>query len=114
AESVLLVSGTDEIAVKMSLKDGEEQALLTAGLFYVDPRWWNPGGENFQVDVYDTTGPDGGPGKKLTESIAAKSDVVPGWVEVDLSPYSIYVPKDYFLVFSTQAPDPYVPSLGFD
>jgi len=114
AESVLLVSGMDEIAVKMSLKDGKEQALLTAGLFYVDPRWWNPGGENFQVDVYDATGPDGGPGKKLTESIPAKSDLVPGWVKVNLSPYSIYVPKDYFLVFSTQAPDPYVPSLGFD
>ncbi|MDQ0970419.1 bacillopeptidase F [Neobacillus niacini] len=114
AESVLIVSGTDEIAVKMSLKDGQEQALLTAGLFYIDPRWWNPGGENFQVDVYDATGPEGGPGKKLTESIAAKSDVGPGWVRVDLSSYSIYVPKEYFLVFSTQAPDPYVPSLGFD
>jgi bacillopeptidase F len=114
AESVLLVSGTDEIAVKMSLKDGQEQALLTAGLFYIDPRWYTPGGENFQVDVYDATGPEGGPGKKLTESISAKSDVVPGWVRVDLSPYSIYVPKEYFLVFSTQAPDPNVPTLGFD
>ena len=114
AENVLLVSGADEMAVKMSLKDGQEQALLTAGLFYIDPRWWNPGGENFQVDVYDATGPEGAPGKKLTESIAAKSDVVPGWVRVDLSPNSIYVPKEYFLVFSTQYPDPYVPSLGFD
>ncbi|MFJ5761166.1 S8 family serine peptidase [Neobacillus sp. NPDC093182] len=114
AENVLLVSGADEAAVKMSLKDGQEQALLTAGLFYIDSHWWNPGGENFQVDVYDATGPEGGPGKKLTESIAAKSDVVPGWVRVDLSPYSIYVPKEYFLVFSTQYPDPYVPTLGFD
>ncbi|MBN8201727.1 S8 family serine peptidase [Bacillus sp. NTK034] len=114
AESVLLVSGTDEIAVKMSLKDGQEQALLTAGLFYIDPRWYSPGGESFQVDVYDATGHEGGPGKKLTESIPAKSDIVPGWVKVDLSPYSIYVPKEYFLVFSVQAPDPYVPALGFD
>ncbi|TDL76201.1 peptidase S8, partial [Peribacillus frigoritolerans] len=114
AENVLLISGADEAAVKMSLKDGQEQALLTAGLFYIDPRWWNPGGENFQVDVYDATGPEGGPGKKLTESIPAKSDVVPGWVRVDLSPYSIYVPKEYFLVYSTQGPDPYVPTLGFD
>ncbi|PAE40348.1 S8 family serine peptidase [Bacillus sp. 7884-1] len=114
AENVLLVSGDDEAAVKMTLKDGQEQALLTAGLFYIDPSWWNPGGENFQVDVYDATGPDGGPGKKLTASITAKSDAVPGWVKVDLTPYSIYVPKEYFLVFSTQGPDPYVPTLGFD
>jgi bacillopeptidase F len=114
AENVFAVAATDEAALKMSLKDGQEQALLTAGLFYIDPRWYNPGGENFQVDVYDATGPEGGPGKKLTESIPAKSDVVPGWVRVDLSPYSIYVPKDYFLVFSTQAPSPYVPTLGYD
>jgi bacillopeptidase F len=114
AESVFAVAGTDEVALKMSLKDGQEQALLTAGLFYIDPRWYNPGGENFQVDVYDATGPDGAPGEKLTESIVAKSDTVPGWVRVDLSPYSIYVPKEYFLVFSTQAPSPYIPTLGFD
>ncbi|MGM0827659.1 MAG: S8 family serine peptidase [Bacillota bacterium] len=114
AEGVFAVSGIDEVALKMSLKDGQEQALLTAGLFYTDPSWYTPGGENFQVDVYDATGPEGGPGKKLTESILAKSDVVPGWVRVDLSPYSIYVPKEYFLVFSTQAPSPYVPTLGYD
>ncbi|PAE40345.1 S8 family serine peptidase [Bacillus sp. 7884-1] len=114
AESVFPVSGIDEAALKMSLKDGQEQALLTAGLFYIDPRWFSPGGENFQVDVYDATGPEGGPGKKLTESIPAKSDVVPGWVRVDLSPYSIYVPKEYFLVFSTQGPYPFVPTLGMD
>ncbi|WP_165971073.1 S8 family serine peptidase [Peribacillus frigoritolerans] len=114
AESVYAVTGLDEAALKMSLKDGQEQALLTAGLFYIDPRWYTPGGKNFQVDVYDATGPEGGPGKKLTESIPAKSDVVPGWVRVDLSPYSIYVPKEYFLVFSTQAPSPNVPTLGYD
>lgn len=114
AESVFPVTGIDEVALKMSLKDGQEQALLTAGLFYIDPRWLNPGGENFQVDVYDATGPEGGPGKKLTESIPAKSDVVPGWVRVDLSPNSIYVPKEYFLVFSTQAPYPFAPTLGLD
>jgi bacillopeptidase F len=116
AEDAYLVSGMDEIAVKMSLKDGQEQALLTAGLFYIGPGWSNLSVANFQVDVYDATGPEGGPGKKLTESIAAKSDVVlPGWVRVDLSPYSIHVSKEYFLVFSTQAPDhQYIPTLGFD
>lgn len=114
AENVFLVTGVDEAALKITLKDGEEQALLTAGKFYIDPSWTSPGGENFQVDVYDATGPDGGPGKKLTESIPAKSDVVPGWVTVDLSPYSIYVPKEYFLVFSTQAPYPFAPALGMD
>lgn len=114
AENVFLVTGVDEAALKMTLKDGEEQALLTAGKFYIDPRWVSPGGENFQVDVYDATGVDGGPGKKLTESIPAKSDVVPGWVTVDLSPYSIYVPKEYFLVFSTQSPYPFAPALGMD
>ena len=114
AENVFLVTGVDEAALKMSLKDGQEQALLTAGKFYIDPRWCSPGGENFQVDVYDATGPDGGPGKKLTESIPAKSDVVPGWVTVDLSSYSIYVPKEYFLVFSTQSPYPFAPTLGMD
>jgi len=114
AENIFAVSGKDEIAVKMSLKDGQEQALLTAGLFYVNPHWYTPGGENFQVDVYDATGPNGGPGKKLTNSVAAKSGDNPGWVRVDLSPYSIYVPNEYFLVFSTQAPSPYVPTLGLD
>ncbi|MGG0177658.1 S8 family serine peptidase [Gottfriedia acidiceleris] len=114
AETVLSVAGLDEAAVKMSLKDGQEQAMLTAGLFYIDPHWDNPGGVNFQVDVYDATGPEGAPGKKLTESIAAKSKDVRGWVKVDLSPYSIFVPKEYFLVYSTQAYSPYIPTLGLD
>src|SRR5699024_12824046 len=45
--------------VRMSLPEGKDKALVTEGKFLFS----TGGGDHFQVEVYDASGPDGEPGK---------------------------------------------------
>ena len=72
-------------AVKMSLAPGNEKALVTGGLFrFWDTAWPIPGGTKFKVEVYDATGVDGAPGKKLAGPIDATALRNGQWTHVDL------------------------------
>ncbi|MFD1019107.1 S8 family serine peptidase [Thalassobacillus hwangdonensis] len=102
-------------AVRMSLEEGQESAMVTGGLF----RFWNeewpvPGGTEFQVAVYDASGPDGAPGKKLAGPIDAEALRTGEWTEVDLSEQGIVVNGDFYMVYIQSQPNPYAPGLGTD
>ncbi|MFZ7946334.1 S8 family serine peptidase [Neobacillus sp. 19] len=87
-------------AVKMSLAKGHKKALVTGGLFrFWTSEWPVPGGTAFKVAVYDATGVDGAPGKKLAGPIDATALRNGQWTQVDLSSHGILVEGDFYLVY---------------
>lgn len=113
-ETVILPSEKELAAVKMTLADGKQEGLLTGGLFRVIPDYFLPGSTNFQVYVYDATGESGAPGKRLAGPIDAKVNPNDPWTLVDLSGYSIFVDKEFYLVYGQSGKYPYISSLGLD
>ncbi|MEC1678694.1 S8 family serine peptidase [Bacillus mojavensis] len=102
-------------AVKMSLADGKEKGMLTGGLFrFWDTEFPDPGGTEFKVEVYDATGKDGAPGKKIAGPYQAEALRNGEWTKVDLSSKGIMVDKDFYLVYIQSKPDPYSPGLAMD
>lgn len=102
-------------AVKMSLADGEEQAMISAGLFrFWDTEWPVPGGTRFQVAIYDASGSDGAPGKKIAGPFDATAKRDGTWTRVDLSDQGIMVDGDFYMVYIQTDPNPYAPGLATD
>nr|WGE05977.1 hypothetical protein P5640_09170 [Bacillus subtilis] len=57
----------------MTLADGKDKGMLTGGLFrFWDTEFPDPGGTEFKVEVYDATGKDGAPGKKIAGHLTLK------------------------------------------
>jgi subtilisin family serine protease len=102
-------------AVKMSLPEGKKAAMVTGGLFlFHDTSFPDPGGTDFQVAVYDASGPDGAPGKKLVGPVNATALRNGEWTEVDLSEFGLVVEGDFYLLFLQSAPYPDTPALMLD
>jgi bacillopeptidase F len=102
-------------AVKMSLPEGQDTALVTGGVFrFWDTEWPVPGGTAFQVAVYDATGPDGAPGNKLAGPIDATALRNGEWTDVDLSEHGIIVEQDFYMVYIQSHPNPNTPGLATD
>ncbi|WP_432339501.1 S8 family serine peptidase [Bacillus tequilensis] len=102
-------------AVKMTLADGKDKGMLTGGLFrFWDSEFPDPGGTEFKVEVYDATGEDGAPGKKIAGPFNAEALRNGEWTKVDLSSKGIMVDKDFYLVYIQSKPDPYSPGLALD
>ncbi|MDM5201442.1 S8 family serine peptidase [Fictibacillus enclensis] len=102
-------------AVKMSLPAGKDQAVVTGGKFrFWDTEWPVPGGNKAQVAVYDASGPEGAPGKKLAGPINFSAQRNGDWTTVDLSSYGIQVTGDFYMVYFQADPNPNAPGLGTD
>ncbi|MGM0846316.1 MAG: S8 family serine peptidase [Bacillota bacterium] len=102
-------------AVKMSLEEGNEAALVTGGLFrFWDMEWPVPGGTKFQVAVYDASGTDGAPGKKIAGPFDASALRNGEWTHVDLSQHGIMVEEDFYMVYIQTHANPNSPGLGTD
>ncbi|GAM14508.1 S8 family peptidase [Mesobacillus selenatarsenatis] len=102
-------------AVKMSLEKGNDKALVTGGLFrFWDTEWPVPGGTDFKVEVYDATGTDGAPGKKLAGPIDATALRNGEWTHVDLSSHGIVVEGDFYLVYIQAGINTASPGLATD
>ncbi|TYS15438.1 S8 family serine peptidase [Rossellomorea vietnamensis] len=102
-------------AVKMSLEEGNESALVTGGLFrFWDMEWPVPGGTEFEVAVYDASGTDGAPGKKVAGPFDAAAVRNGEWTHVDLSQHGIMVEGDFYMVYIQTNASPNSPGLGTD
>ncbi|MCA1319917.1 S8 family serine peptidase [Bacillus tianshenii] len=102
-------------AVKMSLPEGQNSALVTGGLFrFWDTEWPVPGGTAFQVAVYDASGVDGAPGNKLAGPFDATALRNGEWTDVDLSEHGIIVEQDFYMVYIQSHPNPNTPGLATD
>ncbi|GGI15435.1 S8 family serine peptidase [Gottfriedia solisilvae] len=89
----------DAFAVKMSLNPGVKKAWLSAGLFKINTERPTPGATKFQVTVYDSSGPNGSPGKKITGPINANARTDGEWTYVDLADKNIIVNGDFYLTY---------------
>lgn len=102
-------------AVKMSLAEGHEKALVTGGLFRTwDTEWPVPGGNEFQVAVYAADGADGKPGTKLAGPFNATTLRDGNWTNVDLSEEGIIVEGDFYMVYIQNHANPNTPGLATD
>ncbi|MBS7530821.1 S8 family serine peptidase [Hazenella sp. IB182353] len=108
-------AGGNSWAVKMSLAEGHHKAMVTAGVFrFWDTEWPVPGGDEFAVEVYDASGTDGAPGKKLAGPIDATALRNGDWTVVDLSAQGIVVEGDFYMVYQQKYDNPNTPGLATD
>ncbi|RTZ56756.1 peptidase S8 [Bacillus sp. SAJ1] len=102
-------------AVKMSLPEGKKSAIVTAGVFrFWTSDWPTPGGTDFKVEVWDASGSNGAPGKKIAGPINAKALRNGEWTVVDLSSQGISVNGDFYMVYIQSNPNPNAPGLATD
>src|SRR5699024_2652549 len=103
-------------AVRMSLPEGKEKAVVTDGVFkFWNPEFPVPGGTDFAVEVWDASGDDGLPGEKLAgpidaEAVRDETD----WTVVDLSDHNIVVDGDFYMVYVQTAANTGAPGLATD
>jgi bacillopeptidase F len=95
------------IAIRMSLEEGVTKSWLKGGLFKVDTDFPDPGATRFQVAVYDSTGLNGAPGKRIAGPFDAVAQTDGEWTHVDLADKNIFVTGDFYLVYVQ--PEAYVP-----
>ena len=102
-------------AVKMSLPEGKENGIVTDGVFrFWTTEWPSPGGTAFAVEVWDATGADGTPGKKLAGPIDATALRNGEWTVVDLTEHNIVVNGDFYMVYRQTVANPNTPGLATD
>ncbi|PAV28297.1 hypothetical protein CIL05_16810 [Virgibacillus profundi] len=103
-------------AVKMSLPDDKESAVVTDGVF----KFWgeefpNPGRKAFAVEVWDASGVNGLPGEKIAGPIEAEAvRDQHDWTEIDLKEHNIVVNDDFYMVYIQTQVNPYAPALAVD
>ncbi|WHX46443.1 S8 family serine peptidase [Bacillus pumilus] len=102
-------------AVKFSLEKGKKQAQLTGGLFrFWSSEWPAPGGNEFAVEVYDASGKNGAPWKKMAGPLKAKALRNGEWTKVDLEDQAITVDGDFYLVYIQTKKNTESPGLATD
>lgn len=102
-------------AVKMSLPEGKTSGIVKAGVFrFWTTDWPSPGGTEFQVEVWDASGANGAPGKKLAGPFNATALRNGEWTVVDLSAESIVVGKDFYMTYIQTKANPNAPGLATD
>lgn len=103
-------------AVKMSLPDGKDSAVVTDGVFqFHGTDWPTPGGTEFAVEVWDASGPEGTPGEKIAGPIDAEAiRNLDEWTIVDLREHNIIVNDDFYMVYIQKNPNPNAPGLATD
>ncbi|SIT66124.1 S8 family peptidase [Edaphobacillus lindanitolerans] len=102
-------------SVKMTLPEGKEQGIVSAGVFrFWDTEWPVPGGTEFAVEVWDAKGADGAPGKKIAGPFDATALRNGEWTVVDLSEHAITVGKDFYMVYIQTKANPNTPGLATD
>lgn len=102
--------------VRMSLPEGKEEAIVTDGVFqFHGTDWPSPGATEFAVEVWDATGPDGLPGKKLAGPVEAEAiRDLNQWTIVDLRDENIQVSGDFYMVYVQTGANPNTPGLATD
>ncbi|WP_164670330.1 S8 family peptidase [Virgibacillus doumboii] len=103
-------------AVKMSLPEGKDSAVVTDGVFqFHGTDWPQPGGTEFAVEVWDASGPEGTPGEKIAGPVDAEAiRNLDEWTVVDLREHNIIVEEDFYMVYIQKDPNPNAPGLATD
>ncbi|WP_246880481.1 S8 family serine peptidase [Sporosarcina sp. 6E9] len=115
AENALVFhEGGNGWAVKMSLPEGKNSAIVTDGVFrFWDREWPVPGGTEFAVEVWDA-GADGMPSTKLAGPIDGTALRDGTWTTVNLRDQNIVVDGDFYMVYIQTKSNPNAPGLATD
>ncbi|MFD2046407.1 S8 family serine peptidase [Ornithinibacillus salinisoli] len=102
-------------AVKMSLPEGRDSAIVTDGVFqFHGTDWPVPGDTPFAVEVW-SAGDDGMPDERLAGPIDAEAiRSLDEWTVVDLREQNIQVEGDFYMVYVQTGANPNVPGLATD
>ena len=105
----------DGWAVKMTLPEGKEKAVVTEGIIkFAGVDWPNPGGTSFAVEVWNV-GKDGKPGEKLAGPFGAEAvRDLEQWTVIDLREHHIEVGKEFFMAYIQTKPYPNTPGMAVD
>jgi len=98
-DSFFWYASNNAFAIKMSLNQGITKSWLTGGLFKINTEFPTAGSTKFQVAVYDSSGPDGAPGKKIAGPFNANARTDGQWTFVDLGEKNIIVKGDFYLTY---------------
>src|SRR5699024_9150854 len=80
-----------------------------------DEEFPNPGSTEFAVEVWDSSGEDGLPGKKLAGPIEAEAiRDLDEWTVVDLREENIIVDDDFYMVYIQSVDNPLGPGMATD
>lgn len=99
-------------AVRMTPPGGS--AVVTGAFFrFWDTEWPIPGGTDFQYAIYDSSGADGSPGKRIAGPFQGTANRDGTWTEVTL-PTPVTVEGDFYMTYIQTAPYPNSPGLATD
>ncbi|WP_249669818.1 S8 family serine peptidase [Polycladospora coralii] len=114
ADGFVTYDAGTQFAVKMSLADGKDRALLQSALIHFFSGELAPEETDFQVAIYDASGPEGSPGKRLVGPIDAAVEQFGKWQKIDLADKSILVEGDFYVVYIQKDVYPDTPGLSVD
>src|SRR5699024_2813289 len=102
-------------AVKMSLPEGHDTAVVKEGVFaFIDKGFSDKPGSDFAVEVWDASGPEGMPGEILAGPIDAKVNWDEDWTHIDLTEENIKVDDEFYMVYFQTMAYPDAPGLATD
>ncbi|WP_274517072.1 S8 family serine peptidase [Fictibacillus macauensis] len=101
-------------AVKMSLPKGKTKAMVTGGMYKFSESFPMPGGTEMQAAVYDASGKDGAPGKRIAGPINATALRNGEWTKVDFGGQSVQVSGDFYIVSIQTKKDIESPGIAAD
>lgn len=101
-------------AVRFSPGEGQTVRIRGARLRFWDTSWPIPGGTEFAVEVWDASGPDGAPGRRLAGPVPGNARRDGSWTEVDLSHLGLVVQGDFYIAYIQTGVYPNVPGLATD
>ncbi|GAA0450792.1 S8 family serine peptidase [Alkalibacillus silvisoli] len=102
-------------AVRMSLPEDKDSAIVTDGVFqFHDDDWPEPGGTEFAVEVWEAHS-DGMPGEKIAGPVDAEATrSLDEWTVVDLREHNIQVEGDFYMVYVQTNDNTSSPGLATD
>ncbi|HYF81368.1 MAG TPA: S8 family serine peptidase, partial [Symbiobacteriaceae bacterium] len=107
-------AGGNGWAVRMSPpRPGMTTLVQAARIFLWDESWPTPGGNAFQVAVYEATA-DGKPGRLMGGPVRVTNGVRGDWNDVDLSSLGITITGDFFVAYLQDGEYPDIPGFAFD
>lgn len=100
-------------AVRFTPTGSEATQVTGASFRFWNTEWPVPGGTDFQYAVYDATGPDGAPGKKLAGPFSGTALRNNEWTSVTLD-QPVTVQGDFYILYIQTAANPNSPGLATD
>jgi bacillopeptidase F len=92
---------------------GQSMMIRGARVYLWDTSWPAPGGNSFQVAIYESKA-DGTPGRLLAGPVRVANGTRGAWNDVDLSSLGLIVQGDFFVAYIQDGDYPNIPGMSVD